>query len=225
MARLGRRALASIAMASLFAVGGACSSFSSGDATSSLDAGEGGAADATQEKSDEASYDATSAPDVTPPGDGSSDAENLFANGDFELGCTGWSGSNSAFTDDSVARSPSKSCRVCASATVTFTIGQSVARPILPGERYVAEAYVHAASEAGTPTGALQVVLNVYNGAVLAEMTKATGAIPDSTWKKIGGLIDVSGDGGTHLDVSFESGDPADGGNCYLIDDARLYRQ
>jgi hypothetical protein len=212
-------------MASLFAVGGACSSFSSGDTTSSLDAGEGGAADAPDEKSDEASSDATSAPDVTPQGDGSSDAENLFANGDFELGCIGWSGSYSSFTDDSVAHSPSKSCRVCATATVTFTIGKSVPRPILPGETYIAEAYVHAASAAGTPTSALRVVLNVYNGAVLAKTTTATGAIPGSTWTKIGGLIDVGGDGGTQLDVSFESGDPGDGGNCYLIDDARLYRQ
>ena len=207
-------------MASSFAVAGACASFSSGEDASSLDAGagEGAAGDAP------GGNPGDGAADAPPPLDASFDAPNLLANGDFALGCTGWAGSNSSLTDDSTARSSPQSCRVCASATSRFSIMQNVVRPVLPGETYVVEAYVHAPADASAPADPLQVYLYAFAGPTY-EQSLSTGVIPGATWQKVGGLL-VVGDGGTTLEVAFASTDPGDAGsrNCFLVDDARLYR-
>ena len=210
MPLVGHRATTLIVVGSSFVLAGACASFSGTDETPGPD---GGGTDAISEASD--------ASDGVPQIDA---GPNLLSNGDFELGCAGWTGNQAMLIDDSTTHSGTRSCRVCPTAAVSFDIVQYAKTPLTPGERYFVEAYLHAApSDAATPKSPIGVTLRIFDrNNVALQSAVSNGPTPAESWQRISELIDVSADGGTQMQVAFES---ADVGRCFLIDDARLYRR
>ncbi len=221
MVRAKRRMLAVLMLASC-GVAGACSSFSGDSDTTSPDAGEAGTLDATEAADRPDPVTDASTADVIPP----LDAANLLENGDFELGCGAWTGTYASLTEDPVAHSGARSCRVCANNTVRFTLSQPLVQPIIPGDRYALEAWVHDAPDAAAPTTPLQVLLIVVAGGIEVQGPVSTGTAPSPAWQRLTSVITVNGDGGSELVVKVDSDDPgipAFAPHCYLIDDVRLY--
>jgi hypothetical protein len=202
-------------MVATFAVGVACSSFSSSD---DPPGGADGAADVERE-STAADADRADAPSAV-------DAGNLLANGDFELGCGGWLAKSASLAEDTEFHSGSRSCRVCGTASGSvFELYQLVTRSIAPGQRYVADAYVRAPTgDAGTSsslTATLRIIDPSGAAAVLQKST-SNGPTPSASWQRISTLIDVNVDGGAKIELAF---DTTLSEGCFLIDDARLFIQ
>jgi len=123
-----------------------------------------------------------------------------------------------------IARSDRSNAGCAPSSTSSFSIVQFVMRPVLPGEKYVVEAYVHAAAGANTPADALQVFMYAFEGLPISSPSPP-GQSRGARGKKVGGLL-VVGDGGKTLRLPSRTPTPGDAGsrNCFLVDDARLYR-
>jgi hypothetical protein len=143
---------------------------------------------------------------------------NLLTNGDFNIGCAGWTAANGTLTPEAVGRSGLTSCRVCANADVNFAMYSPLIRvPVVAGATYVAEVYLRAA-----PGKAAATFLTVAVDLSPSQPGPVTsGPELDETWKSISAVIVLDGGSGTGelslrvLSLSI--------GTCFLIDDATLY--
>jgi hypothetical protein len=171
---------------------------------------------------DASNPDATGGPDAA-AGDAMTDAPiggGLFSNADFELGCAAWQDYYSSVTEDTVARSGSRSCRVCKGGTAYYFIQQSVSRPLLPGERYFASAWVRTVD--GTPAEPVGAVMQTRDRAsVTIDYAESARISISGDWSRVTGLLSIGSDAGEVIDVRFGSSFATDP-NCFLIDDASL---
>jgi hypothetical protein len=144
----------------------------------------------------------------------------LFQNGDFELGCAGWQDYYSNLSEDALARTGSKSCRVCRASSDFYYLAQDIGRALLPGERYVASAWVRSVD--GTAAPGIEVVMETKDSAsATVQHTESSGTTTSPTWTKVTGLLTVDSDAGVGLHARFGS-EFASPGSCFLVDDATL---
>lgn len=163
------------------------------------------------------------------PDGGGADAgagvENLLSNGDFELGCAGW-GANRAdlspITAPSLVHGGKGACLVCATGTKS-ELFRALPTPAPSGAQFVASVWLREAPDAAAPP-MLTTHLNITTepGTGLQEGTSTLTPHVDGEWRMASALIDVSVSDGGGLVLYVTGTDP---GNCYIIDDALLYRK
>ena len=196
---------------STLAVMAACSSFSADVSPVDGDAGADSAADGSEDGAKDAA----------------DDAPNLLTNGDFELGCGGWS-TNSTAGDLTESTNPpphggAKSCLVCGKgdAGTTYPIYKNVTVDAPQGAQFYAEAYARTAPDASAPQS-FGIRLDVYaQDGGIAQMGAVTVPPIDGTWSRASTTIDVTAAGGVLVRLTLRAS-PLD--SCFLVDDARLVR-
>ncbi len=158
---------------------------------------------------------------------------NLSKNGDFELGCdVSWIGYHASVSDDSVARSGKKSCRVCyvsGSADTQFGI-----KPVLnsvssirgtmvqPNVKYRLEAWVRSTDDASAPASAFVLMSfgdQGYNP-ILGGIAKEA-PLPTATWTVYRTDVLATDPGVASLTPEIGSLQGADG-VCILVDDVKV---
>ena len=194
-----------VALSATVAAVAACTSFSSGDPPAALP--EAGTPDASDATTDAAFPDARS----------DASAVNLLVNGDFELGCAGWSQSNATLQDQSPGRDGGSACKVCAkSAGVDAFVFQRI-MPAVTGRTYVGEAFVSAAFDAGPSTVRSCDLVVESAGPVEVKRANGTAAPLTNEWQRVSVLLKDDVDAGVDLLLQVV------GTGCFLVDDARVY--
>jgi hypothetical protein len=221
--RLLARFVFALASAQALVAASACSTFSSGENEAPIDGGgtDGGGTDGGASDGD--SRDGS--PGDGSPGDARADAGfvNLLSNGDFEIGCGGWTSAGASFERVTPGRGDAgAACRVCASGGPTFIIEQLVRVGVAAGEQYNGEAWLRTDPD-GAPPPPLYAEIDLYNGKgpIVQQGAQSAGPGLNATWQQTSALIAVSVDGGTDLQLVFLA---ATSQGCFLIDDAVLYR-
>jgi hypothetical protein len=167
------------------------------------------------------------APDAPTDGDGPFDAgPNLLTNGDFENGCAGWAVNllGTMAVGDPLARHGSESCRVCrVSLDGGYEFVNYATLTSVPPGTYVFEAWVRSAPDGGPPPSSIQSRVSVLDkkGMSLKDGPTSPGITVTDVWSMTSALVTFSGDGGAQLAVLLL----VTGGQCWLVDDARLYVQ
>ena len=163
------------------------------------------------------------------PDGGSADAgpavKNLLGNSNFEKGCAGWSVNRADLTPitaPALVHTGNGSCLVCSTGAKNELFAQ-VTTPTPPGAEFFASVWLRKAPDAAAPpmlTTHIDVVTEPGAGLQAGPLTP-TPAV-DGEWKLANALVDVSTSDGGGLVLYVTGTDP---GNCYLIDDAVLYRK
>ncbi len=228
--RIRRRAKGGIVAVIIGALG-ACTEFEAGDEPSNAGTDSGISAADAKEPSDaggDAGEDAggEDVRVVTDAGDDAGASTNLLPSGSFELAlCSGWGGHQSTISNDAVARSGASSCRVCANAGVSnFSLDDGIRTPIpaVPGT-YKAEAWVRASDEKSAPKRAFPFLRQAVATPFRA-ISNSPGAEVEitNTWQRVEATLEVtSGEGALNFYIA---ANPTNGGECFLVDDARLFR-
>lgn len=144
----------------------------------------------------------------------------LLDNPGFELGCAGWIPAEATAEESSVARTGSRSCRVCGWSTVdAYFFGQIKTGTFVEGTKYLGEMWLRAdpgdAAVAPDPMLRLELI-DKDDNQIAANDQGAIGL--DSTWKRATTLITITkGTAKVRLEVWSHGG-----GTCFLVDDASL---
>lgn len=158
---------------------------------------------------------------------GSSDAgkENLLSNGDFELGCAGWSAYFGNISESGTARSGAGSCKFCMVGNWEAFAEQDIKMQVGANETYVAQIWVQGVQssaeleDAGIRGGQTQI------GTGPDHSTGSNSPIPE-TWERMTAILTTTKASDT-LSFAFrleKSGDAPVNNICVLLDDAILYR-
>lgn len=223
-----RLAVASALLTLSLAAAPACFSnldgFTGGDGSPGADGSTPPRGDASDDASDDATDRATDAnnlPDVSPAG------PNLLTNGDFELGCAGWTVSDGTLTESSLARGGAKSCVYC-SEEQFYTDVENVRRiDIVEGERYFAEVWLRTEGPTAlsNPPELLIYTFETVGGQG-NQIGAATGGPPfvSGDWVRLTALLTADRDAkGIAFQLRYTD-EPANVGKCVHIDDATMYR-
>jgi hypothetical protein len=155
--------------------------------------------------------------DATTDADAGAPLTNLAANGDFTLGCAGWTtteGTSSSFAN---GRSGS-ACQVCATGP-DLDFSQTIPFTTAPNQQYYGEVWVRAPVDTGPPIG-LSVINEFANGGNEDPVT-TTGPAATTTWTKVTALLTTQADGvGVSLDITLTGVS----GHCVVLDDAVVTR-
>lgn len=220
-----RPLLSRFALASALALvaASACSTFSSGDNEAPIDGGgtDGGGSDGGGSDGGDSDGDSRDGS----PGDARADtgSVNLLSNGDFDIGCGGWTSAGASFERVTPGRgNAGAACRVCGSGAPTFIIEQLVRVAVAAGDQYNGEAWLRTDPDGAAPP-ALSAEIDLYNGngPIVQQGAQSAGPGLNATWQQTSALIAVHVDGGTDLQLIFLA---AASTGCFLIDDAVLYR-
>lgn len=159
--------------------------------------------------------DAASQSDVRVDAGGS----NLLLNGDFEMGCAGWTTDYAALSLTSTAHSGKAACMLCGERSDRgYQIWQVVdGSTLVVGKKYLAEAWVRRATADGGATGASNVAVlpRDLDGNSLGLVTGGDVPMTDE-WQHLTAII-------THepktkaAEVQIGSGAP---NTCIIVDDA-----
>ena len=163
---------------------------------------------------------------ITATDGGDAGSPNLLINGDFELGCAGWNASFGFVSEDTVAHSGAKSCKVCMDTNWEMTFTRDAALTGHKGETYVADVWLHGAAGSATmqQQGFRSDDLSLFWSGGGVDPTP--GPQLDSTWLHASTLTTLSADE-TQLTFSFhmtQAGNPASVGDviCVYVDDAAI---
>lgn len=144
----------------------------------------------------------------------------LLDNPGFELGCAGWSPAEAAAEESTVARTGSRSCRVCGWSTVgAYFFGQSKTGTFVEGAQYLGEVWLRAdpGDAAVAPDPILRLELIDKDNNQIGAYDQGAVAL-DATWKRATALIKIA-NGTARLNLEMWS---HGGGTCFLVDDASL---
>lgn len=192
----------------------------------------------------DAGPDADAAPSVVvppappPPGqdaalDAGDDAlgENVVSNGDFEVGCAGFSQINATVTE--ITSSPhggTRACKVCVAptggdaATIPFYFGATVPIAVHPGETWAAEMWLRAPGAPSTTLTGYQVYIKTRDATNATIETKgADGPVLNGTWVHAGLALDVTKEAGA-VGLAVQGNVPPNLVQCIVVDDFSLYR-
>lgn len=193
----------------------ACSSFETAPA------GEDAGVDGTSTEPDGVSPSA----DAEPPRDAG--PTNLLANAGFEVpGCLQWHIGGSSSNPGTIRSVPNgrdggSACLVCGAGNGPFDIYQRISDlTVTRGETYLGSAYISAPGS-GKTAQTMQCAFIAYSAD--AGQQRQANPVPmtaDYTQVECGIVV---GDAGKELEFSIAS--MKDGVGCFLVDDARVYRQ
>ena len=151
----------------------------------------------------------------------------LALNGDFELGCAGWSTLRSVLTDSSLARGGTKACMLCTAgggSGSSSLLYQDIPYDGSADSVFLVEGWVRAAPDAGavSPTG----IFVRLSGGSPATVSAVGSVAPDMQWRRVSSLARAGAGGVRNLEVNV--GRPAagaiDAGLCVLVDDVSIRR-
>jgi hypothetical protein len=219
------------------AVPAACS-LSGTDDLATANQNDSGSTDASN--ASDASQDVAVAPDVSPtPNDAGQDAANppnvdsgapnILTNGDFELGCAGWSVSFGFLSESSTAYEGSKSCKFCMDTNwEAFLQREQNGLAVKAGEEYVGDIWFRPVSTPEQLADAGYVSSSLWISAGGGDGKATPGPPPTSGWSRASTLFTIPADTDTayltfHLQ---QQGNPAAVGNviCVYVDSASLRR-
>ncbi len=153
-------------------------------------------------------------------------AVNLMTNGDFELGCAGWTTAFGFISESSVARGGAGSCRFCMDTNWEAVLEQKVKVPVKAGDKFVGEIWVHGATAPADleAKGLVGSSLRIY--AAQGDPDGTSGPKSPADWTRITTLFTATADR-TQLTLQLrlqQTGNPASVGNviCVDVDDAVL---
>lgn len=181
----------------------------------SADAAPGGGAEGST-TADVASPDAGADADL--PGG------SLLTNGNFELGCLGWSGLAAALVEEPSGRA-GKACRVCKNERQAYYyVKQELEGPIAKGDRFIARAYVRATTDKPAPSVEVLVVAK-NQASVEVDRTQVGNTSATTVFQEVSGLHVTKSSEGVTLVVQFGVNYVGtDDESCFVIDDATLSR-
>lgn len=173
----------------------------------------------------------TSAAEVMPSDSGSTDSpatdavadapEELLKNPGFELGCSGWRGLYATAEESSIARTGSKSCRVCATTgTDSFIFIQDLP-PAVVGAQYYGEAWLRTdPGDGGVPPDPRAKIVVLNSESTELQTAEGPAAALTSEWKKVTALL-VAKQAGNSMLMTVESHGvyPL----CFLVDDVSMH--
>lgn len=206
----------SLAIGSAFAVGSAACMLVLSPAE--LDSAWG-----TSDASSEASADG---------GDGGEPA-SLLKNGDFELGCdVSWVGYHATLSDDALAHTGKKSCRVCyvpGSLDTQFglkpilnSVSSIKGAAVQPNVKYRLEAWIRSTTDAPSPSSAF-VLMSFGDVGYNPILTGTAKEAPlTGTWTAFHTDVLSTDPGVATLIPEVGSLEGADAGACILVDDVRV---
>lgn len=225
------RSFAPVSTLALLGAAAACSfgpdwdSFSGGDGAAPDATGAPvSGADATARDGGDNEYDASDATDgssVVHEAGGESGAPNQVLNGDFELGCAGWTNYKASASVSSDARSGKSSCLVCSTGSAAYepmAVYQLLSPAPKNGQKMLVEAWVKAAP--GTTALSPVAVWTDIGGISQGEAS----VVPSTTWQSVSSLSPVH-DSATGVSASIGSvgsAAPVPTGRCFLVDDVTV---
>jgi hypothetical protein len=159
--------------------------------------------------------------------DGGSEAggiANILVNGDFELGCAGWSAGFGSIVEASVAHSGTRSCKFCMGTNYRASLTRQGPTNAVVGKTYYAEVWMQGAETVTQleTWGYNGSSVNLYIGNDEGEETPGPKSAAD--WVRATGLFVMPRDGsavGISLNF-YQDGNPAAVGDriCLYVDDA-----
>jgi hypothetical protein len=178
---------------------------------------------------DVASKDARS--DTVAPSEGShadAGAPNLLTNGDFELGCAGWTPSFGTVSESSVAHTGAGSCEFCMGTNWEAFFDQTVTMPVGANETYFAAIWSRGASSPLALEDAGLVGEELLLETQGPDESTASNMLVPADWARVTSILKTTVDAGS-ITVEFrlqQQGNPAETGGviCVLLDDAVVQR-
>lgn len=155
-------------------------------------------------------------------GDAGTDAggSNLLLNGDFEMGCAGWSTDYATLTVVASARTGKTACMLC-SDHAGYQITQKIEGSALQGgKKYLAEAWARRAPADGGATGIghVEVTPIDVDGNSMGSIPGGDVSMTDE-WQRLTAIITYD-PAAKSVDVQIGSKDP---GTCIVVDDASFH--
>jgi hypothetical protein len=174
--------------------------------------------------------DAGDAAAVDGPIDAAPDS-GLLTNGDFEVGCEGWTVVQGSSTGpDPTAHSGNGSCRVCSAGTATMQVGifQKFSTDITTGDSFAGSAWMRAAEPDAAPPGTqptCRVDIFALPGCeggmtCLDQGLPTAGQVLGADWQQVNATVKSRRDGGL-VDLELRATTTT---GCFLVDDAALFR-
>jgi hypothetical protein len=148
---------------------------------------------------------------------------NLLSNPSFEDGVggcgPGWKAFFGGLTRSSVARTGAWSCLICTNGSGVY-LTATVDVPVVAGDSYYAEAWVHAPPSPPNTTGSIALQFEEVDGGPTYD--EGAGTMPTADWALVNHVARVPG-GATLLKFNVHAA--ANDGGCLLVDDVGLYKQ
>lgn len=160
-------------------------------------------------------------------GTSSSGGPNALINGDFELGCAGWSANAAFLSEATVVHNGAHSCKYCMDTNFEAQLHRSATIGGKKGETYTGEIWYQAASSVSALTTAGYVGSSLQLS-TLADLPAPTPGPPlDGTWQRTTTLITLDHGDSASVNLTLrltQSGNPASVGNviCVYVDDAAV---
>lgn len=217
-------------------VGSACileaEGFTGGDGKTPSDGGADGASSTSSSGSNPAldGSSSSSSGTASSSGDGGDPLgtqPNLLINGDFELGCAGWTPSFGFVSEATVAHGGARSCKFCMDTNFEATLSRSTKVAGKKGQTYIAEIWYQAASSVPSLEAAGYVGSSLTLSGVGDVGAPTPGPPLDGSWQRTTTLVSLDNSDSVQIEVELrlqQSGNPAAQGNviCVFVDDAAL---
>ena len=218
-------------------VGSACileaEGFTGGDGKTPGDSGADGASSTSSSGASSGSnpaLDGSSSGTATSSGDGGDPPgtqPNLLINGDFELGCAGWTPSFGFVAEATVAHGGARSCKFCMDTNFEATLTRSTKLAGKKGQTYIAEIWYQAASSVQSLEAAGYVGSSLALSGVQDVGAPTPGPPLDGSWQRTTTLMSLDNSDSAQIELELhlqQTGNPAAQGNviCVFVDDATL---